>query len=318
MSGAACSPTPMSRSSEPSRSASALSVPSATKRSVTPGAAAAVASAAAVARVRRDAVVDADREGALEVGDRHLGADQRRRLLQQRRRAGRCAARTGSGPFPAGADQDRVVHRPPQPAEGAAGRRDGQVQAVGRRRHAARPEQGVEHPQQVQIHSCILSNSDLSKLRGTTPVKPSLPSGPCTSQDRTGLLDVMCACVVLVVGMVAAINLAVPMLAASALHPSASALVWIVDTYVIVFACLVIPGGARRRPLRPQGRADGRARAVRRRRAAVGGGAGRRPAAAAGRSPGSGRPRCCPTRSPCCCTPYRRSKRPRRSPSGRR
>ncbi|TQM09526.1 MFS transporter [Pseudonocardia kunmingensis] len=54
----------------------------------------------------------------------------------------------------------------------------------------------------------------------------------------------MCACVVLVVGMVAAINLAVPMLAASALHPSASALVWIVDTYVIVFACLVIPGGA--------------------------------------------------------------------------
>ncbi|MEU1426596.1 MFS transporter [Nocardia sp. NPDC005746] len=49
---------------------------------------------------------------------------------------------------------------------------------------------------------------------------------------------------VLVVGMVAAINLAVPMLAASPLRPSASALVWIVDTYVIVFACLVIPGGA--------------------------------------------------------------------------
>jgi MFS family permease len=64
-------------------------------------------------------------------------------------------------------------------------------------------------------------------------------------EDRkTGLLTVMCAGVVLVVGMVAAINLAVPMLAASALHPSASALVWIVDTYVIVFACLVIPGGA--------------------------------------------------------------------------
>ncbi|TVT11624.1 MFS transporter [Amycolatopsis bartoniae] len=54
----------------------------------------------------------------------------------------------------------------------------------------------------------------------------------------------MCACVVLVVGMVAAINLAVPMLAASPLHPSAPVLVWIVDTYVIFFACLVIPGGA--------------------------------------------------------------------------
>ena len=62
--------------------------------------------------------------------------------------------------------------------------------------------------------------------------------------SHRGLLAVMCACVVLVVGMVAAINLAVPMLAASALHPSASALVWIVDTYVIFFACLVIPGGA--------------------------------------------------------------------------
>jgi MFS family permease len=62
--------------------------------------------------------------------------------------------------------------------------------------------------------------------------------------SERGLTAVMCACVVLVVGMVAAINLAVPMLAASALHPTASALLWIVDTYVIVFACLVIPGGA--------------------------------------------------------------------------
>jgi EmrB/QacA subfamily drug resistance transporter len=69
----------------------------------------------------------------------------------------------------------------------------------------------------------------------------ALPSRPASQR---GLLAVVCACVVLVVGMVAAINLAVPMLAASALHPSASALVWIVDTYVIVFACLVIPGGA--------------------------------------------------------------------------
>ncbi|UIJ62766.1 MFS transporter [Amycolatopsis acidiphila] len=71
-----------------------------------------------------------------------------------------------------------------------------------------------------------------------------LTRAPAPSVSQRGLLVVMCACVVLVVGMVAAINLAVPMLAASALHPSASALVWIVDTYVIFFACLVIPGGA--------------------------------------------------------------------------
>lgn len=67
---------------------------------------------------------------------------------------------------------------------------------------------------------------------------------PEAATDRRGLLAVMCACVVLMVGMVAAINLAVPMLAASDLHPSASALIWIVDTYVVFFACLVIPGGA--------------------------------------------------------------------------
>ncbi|MFI9635854.1 MFS transporter [Nocardia sp. NPDC051929] len=77
-------------------------------------------------------------------------------------------------------------------------------------------------------------------IRDRAPSPDPMPP-PVT---RRGLLAVMCACVVLVVGMVAAINLAVPMLAASALHPSASALIWIVDTYVIVFACLVIPGGA--------------------------------------------------------------------------
>ncbi|MEV6559546.1 MFS transporter [Nocardia sp. NPDC051756] len=77
--------------------------------------------------------------------------------------------------------------------------------------------------------------------RDRPPTSPERPPRPDTPR---GLLAVMCACVVVVVGMVAAINLAVPMLAASGLHPSASTLVWIVDTYVIFFACLVIPGGA--------------------------------------------------------------------------
>ncbi|RSN61158.1 MFS transporter [Amycolatopsis sp. WAC 04182] len=76
------------------------------------------------------------------------------------------------------------------------------------------------------------------------PLRLQLRDVPEAAADRRGLLTAMCACVVLVVGMVAAINLAVPMLAASELHPSASALIWIVDTYVIFFACLVIPGGA--------------------------------------------------------------------------
>lgn len=76
------------------------------------------------------------------------------------------------------------------------------------------------------------------------PLRLQIRDAAETAADRRGLLTAMCACVVLVVGMVAAINLAVPMLAASDLHPSASALIWIVDTYVIFFACLVIPGGA--------------------------------------------------------------------------
>ncbi|MFC9439858.1 MFS transporter [Nocardia sp. NPDC057030] len=73
---------------------------------------------------------------------------------------------------------------------------------------------------------------------------PASPQRPPRPVGQRGLLAVMCACVVVAVGMVAAINLAVPLLAASGLHPSASTLVWIVDTYVIFFACLVIPGGA--------------------------------------------------------------------------
>ncbi|MFB6503172.1 MULTISPECIES: MFS transporter [unclassified Streptomyces] len=54
----------------------------------------------------------------------------------------------------------------------------------------------------------------------------------------------MSVCTALVVGFVAAINLAVPQLAASSLKPTSSNLLWIVDAYVVIFACLVIPAGA--------------------------------------------------------------------------
>jgi EmrB/QacA subfamily drug resistance transporter len=50
--------------------------------------------------------------------------------------------------------------------------------------------------------------------------------------------------VVLTIGMVAAVNLAIPKLQASNLHPSVSATAWIVDSYTLVFACLLIPAGA--------------------------------------------------------------------------
>jgi predicted MFS family arabinose efflux permease len=54
----------------------------------------------------------------------------------------------------------------------------------------------------------------------------------------------MSACVVVVVAMVAAINLALPKLSGSSLRPSSTELLWVVDAYVLVFGCLLIPAGA--------------------------------------------------------------------------
>jgi MFS family permease len=54
----------------------------------------------------------------------------------------------------------------------------------------------------------------------------------------------MSACVVVVVAMVAAVNLALPKLSASGLHPDSTQLLWIVDVYILVFGCLLIPAGA--------------------------------------------------------------------------
>jgi predicted MFS family arabinose efflux permease len=77
---------------------------------------------------------------------------------------------------------------------------------------------------------------------GLVPTPPS----PSQSADRHARVVLACVsvCTVLVVGFVASINLAVPLLAASRLHPSAAELLWIVDAYVVLFACLVIPAGA--------------------------------------------------------------------------
>lgn len=61
---------------------------------------------------------------------------------------------------------------------------------------------------------------------------------------RRAVPPLMSACVVLVVAMVAAINLSIPKLSASGLRPSATGLLWIVDSYVLVFGCLLIPAGA--------------------------------------------------------------------------
>lgn len=70
-------------------------------------------------------------------------------------------------------------------------------------------------------------------------------STPADARDRARWMPpLMSACVVVVVAMVAAINLALPKLSASELHPSSAALLWIVDAYILVFGCMLIPAGA--------------------------------------------------------------------------
>lgn len=74
-------------------------------------------------------------------------------------------------------------------------------------------------------------------------VRGAAPPGPVPPTVRA-MMPLMSACVVLVVAMVAAINLSIPKLSASSLNPSSTELLWIVDSYVLVFGCLLIPAGA--------------------------------------------------------------------------
>lgn len=69
-------------------------------------------------------------------------------------------------------------------------------------------------------------------------------SPPLSTERRRAMPALMSACVVIVVAMVAAINLALPKLSRSALAPSSTELLWIVDAYILVFGCLLIPAGA--------------------------------------------------------------------------
>src|SRR3977135_415144 len=67
---------------------------------------------------------------------------------------------------------------------------------------------------------------------------------PAARQNRAMILAVMCLCVVLIIATVAAINVSIPRIQTSSLHPSNTQLVWIVDLYVIFFSGLLFPAGA--------------------------------------------------------------------------
>jgi EmrB/QacA subfamily drug resistance transporter len=74
------------------------------------------------------------------------------------------------------------------------------------------------------------------------------PPAPSPATERSApswaMPALMSSCVVVVVAMVAAINLALPKLSSSDLHPSSTQLLWIVEAYILVFGGLLIPAGA--------------------------------------------------------------------------
>ncbi|MFJ5776771.1 MFS transporter [Streptomyces sp. NPDC093094] len=66
---------------------------------------------------------------------------------------------------------------------------------------------------------------------------------PEPALKRSTLLA-LCACVLVAQSLVAAVNLLIPQLSSSSLHPSHTEILWTVDAYVIVFAGLLVPAGA--------------------------------------------------------------------------
>ncbi|MFH8408896.1 MFS transporter [Streptomyces sp. NPDC018019] len=89
-----------------------------------------------------------------------------------------------------------------------------------------------------------LSRTSRTDRTGTVSARTSAPGPAHTTAPTRRTIAVMCLCVTLVVGMVSAVNLAIPSLSRSELRPSAEAVVWVVDGYVVFFACLLVPAGA--------------------------------------------------------------------------
>jgi MFS family permease len=85
-------------------------------------------------------------------------------------------------------------------------------------------------------------------VRVVNAISPVISAAEIRNTGQAGppraMTALMSSCVVVVVAKVAAINLALPKLSGSTLHPSSTALLWIVDAYILVFACLLIPAGA--------------------------------------------------------------------------
>ena len=79
--------------------------------------------------------------------------------------------------------------------------------------------------------------------RGDSDFEGLLHEDPLIHQRRWFLLAIMCLSLVMVVMSVAGLNVALPSMQRD-LAASASALQWIVDSYALVFAALLLPAGA--------------------------------------------------------------------------
>ncbi|CAN5540315.1 MFS transporter [soil metagenome] len=67
---------------------------------------------------------------------------------------------------------------------------------------------------------------------------------PKVYHRRWAILATMCLSLVLIVATVSSVNVAIPSLSGSALRPSDTQVLWIVDAYGLVFAALLLPAGA--------------------------------------------------------------------------
>lgn len=75
---------------------------------------------------------------------------------------------------------------------------------------------------------------------------PPLPVGvdPKAYARRYPILATMCLSLVLIVATVSSVNVAIPSLAGSALEPTDTQILWIVDAYALVFAAFLLLAGA--------------------------------------------------------------------------
>ncbi|MEQ1873637.1 MAG: DHA2 family efflux MFS transporter permease subunit [Ilumatobacteraceae bacterium] len=67
---------------------------------------------------------------------------------------------------------------------------------------------------------------------------------PVSYHRRWLILATMCLSLVLIVATVSSVNVAIPSLSGSELRPSDTQVLWIVDSYALVFAALLLPAGA--------------------------------------------------------------------------